>query len=542
MMYKDDIFGIEPVIDRGEEYEPLTYVEIYKVLEDIMDLDPAEDLYGIQVHGPNPRRVDVAAKCRGVWEDKDLYQYMNKEIVLDNNRIVLITRPYEDFVLVRAKRMPMWWESEFVKRIFNYYGEVKEIQQEVIKGNYVRQDYHGLRDGNWLLKMKVAEHIPSTLTVCGERFEIYYRGQIKTCWKCGMAHMKHECKTLRRHFVNHFDISEFPELPIPPVISPSQVVTTSAPSEVVQTGPTVSTAAPTTPPEAPVTPPEVNVTPPEVTITPPEAPVTPPEPEVPEVIVTQPVTVPAETVITTTPEITSAPVSTAPPEIAADLDMSMDAFIDAPEISATAAEVTTQVAVPAVTTTQALTMTQAAKVQTVNSLPPTPKSSTIQMAQEDHLSDSSDGKGTIDDAYERLSSYSSPPRIEVHHSENSPNVKGAIANLESRVDSEVTWSASEREDDLLTPGQRQNEDVGISQHQEVTDDEIMTVEVDPAQFENLFKDEGKRLLGSSDEDTAPSESIMMNIGSFVNSFLGGSQEKKRTKTDLSQPQADSLPP
>ena len=79
MIVRDNIFGIEPVAHRDEDYKHLTHEEIYEVIEDLMELKPADDLAGIQFHGPNPRRVDVAAKCLAVWEDKDLYEYMNKE-------------------------------------------------------------------------------------------------------------------------------------------------------------------------------------------------------------------------------------------------------------------------------------------------------------------------------------------------------------------------------------------------------------------------------------------------------------------------------
>ena len=108
-------------------------------------------------------------------------------------------------------------------------------------------------------------------------------------------------------------------------------------------------------------------------------------------------------------------------------------------------------------------------------------------------------------------------------------VKGAL-------ESESTLSASEREDDILTPGQKFNEDIGISLHH---DEELMTVEVDSEQYASIFKDEGKRTFVSSDEEN----SIMMNIGNFVNSFnifTGGSQEKKKKKVERSQDETENV--
>ena len=123
-------------------------------------------------------------------------------------------------------------------------------------------------------------------------------------------------------------------------------------------------------------------------------------------------------------------------------------------------------------------------------------------------------------------------QADIHHAHGSQNVKGAL-------ESESTLSASEREDDVLTPGQKFNEDIGISLHQETTDEDLMTVEVDSEQYASIFKDEGKRTFVSSDEEN----SIMMNIGNFVNSFnifTGGSQEKKKKKVEKSQDETENV--
>ena len=107
---KEDIFGIEPVIHSGD-FVPLKYEDIYKVIETVMGLDPAVDLEGIQIHGPNPRRVDVLTKTNAVWYDKNLFDYMNLEYEPETGLTVLITRPYEDYKVVkvvRVKRIPIW--------------------------------------------------------------------------------------------------------------------------------------------------------------------------------------------------------------------------------------------------------------------------------------------------------------------------------------------------------------------------------------------------------------------------------------------------
>ena len=73
----DKVFGIEvvePLDESGAQFVMEDH-EIYEVIEDIMHIDPSEDLDGIQIHGPKLKRVDVITKDLKVWDDKDLYEF-----------------------------------------------------------------------------------------------------------------------------------------------------------------------------------------------------------------------------------------------------------------------------------------------------------------------------------------------------------------------------------------------------------------------------------------------------------------------------------
>ena len=75
----EKVFGIEFIVPRGQRnYTPLDENDVYQVLEEMMKLDPVEDLETIQMHSPNLRRVDVSTKCLAVWDEKDLYDFMSK--------------------------------------------------------------------------------------------------------------------------------------------------------------------------------------------------------------------------------------------------------------------------------------------------------------------------------------------------------------------------------------------------------------------------------------------------------------------------------
>ena len=67
----DKVFGIEvvePPPQPGKQ-DVLKEDELYEVIEELMELDPAMDLEGIQVHGPNLKRVDVITADLEVWTD-----------------------------------------------------------------------------------------------------------------------------------------------------------------------------------------------------------------------------------------------------------------------------------------------------------------------------------------------------------------------------------------------------------------------------------------------------------------------------------------
>ena len=207
----DTVFGIELETVRGVPYKPLDYNDVYEVLEKFLHLHP-DDLEALQMHGPNPRRVDVSTRSIGIWSTRDLFTQINKKFALSSGKNVTICRPYDDYTDIRVKRIPLFWSTEKIKRIFNFYGEVKSIVEERIKAPDTHKDYSGLRNGNYKLKMNLKRAIPSTLIISDHKFEIWYKGQVPSCWRCGKAHRKSDCRTKFDNFVNKFSYDEFPEI------------------------------------------------------------------------------------------------------------------------------------------------------------------------------------------------------------------------------------------------------------------------------------------------------------------------------------------
>ena len=193
----------------------LSYSDIHEVLDVKLNLQP-RDLEGLQ---PGHRRYAIALKSVNVWRDKNIDIYLNRRLNLSSGKVVELNRAYEATTTVRAVRMPMSWNEEKVKRIFSYYGDVKKLEKEEWRvGNdnkLVEYAAAGLWNGNWRVKMIIGENtpIPSTLSASGERFEIYYQGQERTCWKCGGPHAKRDCRTPWGRYSNMFEYEDFPELP-----------------------------------------------------------------------------------------------------------------------------------------------------------------------------------------------------------------------------------------------------------------------------------------------------------------------------------------
>ena len=505
MAMADNVFGIELMVPRGQRnYTPLDEHDVYQVLEEMMKLDPEEDLETIQMHSPNLRRVDVCTKCLAVWEEKDLYDFMDKQYELDNGKVVLISRPYEEYKFVRVKRMPVLWTEDTVKRIMSFYGVVKSLRKETFMG--ARNNYNKLTNGNWALKMKLSKSIPSTLSVQGSRFEVWYHGQEPTCWNCGMAHRKSQCETDKEDYVNKFSWSQFPELPTPRLIEASD--DTSGSSDPTAT-PVVTSASDLV-----------------------STPVTSDETTASNTAADESIT--SETLIEDidmqeSSEIVNSVQST-------NIAVSLDSVSESASVSEPASEIAS--GLNSKTSENSVTSVEAVKgpiMSTVRILRPksdeetTDGCGTIEKAFKNvaihpdvENGDTSDGFGTVDKAYNELV----VSEIDVHHADGS-QVTGCInASSVENENWKETLNASEEDMDVVTPGQKIMEQISISASQEPTDEVMLTITDDGQKEDSKRK---KDVIASSEEENSVND-IFMSIGSFVNSFNPlGSNDRKETK-------------
>ena len=121
----------------------------------------------------------------------------------------------------------MDWSDYRLTRIFSFYGDIKKVDHmEIQSGEITRSDnYIGKVNGVAKIRMKVRRRIPSSIVIDNERIEVYYRGQIPTCFKCGQDHIRKNCKVYDpKQFTNRYTMEDFPPLEAPEVLSHSAQV------------------------------------------------------------------------------------------------------------------------------------------------------------------------------------------------------------------------------------------------------------------------------------------------------------------------------
>ena len=96
---------------------------------------------------------------------------------------------------VRLAGLPPETPDEAVTFAFSQYGQIKEMQLESWSKAYRYKVYTGIR----IVVNALTKHIPSHMTIAGERVLISYEGQLTTCYGCGeTGHFNQFCPKRRR--------------------------------------------------------------------------------------------------------------------------------------------------------------------------------------------------------------------------------------------------------------------------------------------------------------------------------------------------------
>ena len=192
----------------------LSYDNAIEVIEDTLDLTH-RNIHGLQKFGVAPRRIDIAVES-AVWYNNSVQDSIDETVRLCSGKFIVIGVPNQLFTDVWVKQVPMDWTKDRVERIFGYYGNIRHSEKMHLMVTEMSNSlYTGKDNGVIKIKMKIKKPIPSNMSIDQSRIEIYYKDQIRTCWKCGLGHIKADCETHWRDFVNRFSMDDFPDLKPP---------------------------------------------------------------------------------------------------------------------------------------------------------------------------------------------------------------------------------------------------------------------------------------------------------------------------------------
>ena len=83
----------------------------------------------VQLYGQDPHRIDVTMKST---HDFQIYiaKHIDEKYQLRSGRIITIVKPFEEYKIVRVRRVPGVWDEHDLQRIFSFYGPVKSVEEE----------------------------------------------------------------------------------------------------------------------------------------------------------------------------------------------------------------------------------------------------------------------------------------------------------------------------------------------------------------------------------------------------------------------------
>ena len=152
------VFGVELVTRRGWRSSPLTLDDVYEVIESLIQID-VYDLEVIQMHGPDPNRVDVTMASMDAWHRNNIQSFLERKCCLSNSKTVRLVQPCEQVENIRIRRVPSWWREEDLRRVIGFYGNIRDVYKEKFRNNI---------DPNKIRIFTSRKNIENWGMVCGE--------------------------------------------------------------------------------------------------------------------------------------------------------------------------------------------------------------------------------------------------------------------------------------------------------------------------------------------------------------------------------------
>ena len=194
----------------GIAYFPNEKADIDDVCEVLGKLDiSVEDVYGVQQVGLKKIIVKLEDSAGDRFE-RVIRDYEGRVFSLERRNVsIQIVNLSSTKTVVTVKNVPFEVSNDTLTRILSEYGEVYNIRSQF----YTEGILNGKNNGNRTALMKISKPIPSSIVFKRFSLFVFYRGQVRTCHKCGLAgHMAVDCPSLYRKIVNRFSEEDFPDL------------------------------------------------------------------------------------------------------------------------------------------------------------------------------------------------------------------------------------------------------------------------------------------------------------------------------------------
>ena len=187
--------------------EKANTVEVFGILNKInVDI---QDVYGVQQVGPS--KIIVKLEDSASYKFERLLKDYEERIILveERNVSVQIINVSSSNTVVTIKNAPFELSNDALADILSEYGQVYNLRTQ----RYTTGELAGKYNGNKTALMRLNKPIPSSLLFRRLTLLFYYRGQVRTCLKCGhVGHIAALCDTDRFDVINRIDETEFPEL------------------------------------------------------------------------------------------------------------------------------------------------------------------------------------------------------------------------------------------------------------------------------------------------------------------------------------------
>ena len=167
-----------------------------------------DDILGIQ--NLNRNKVVIKVANTQVFESC-MRRFEDQEVILGNLSKVRVTNLSATYTYVSVRNAPFELDDSYLISVLSRYGKVDNVRHN----KFSLGPFKGLYNGTRTVKMVVRENIPSSCAIRGYNVTFMYNGQIKTCFKCGMAgHLVKDCEILNTPVTNIFHDDDFPDMGI----------------------------------------------------------------------------------------------------------------------------------------------------------------------------------------------------------------------------------------------------------------------------------------------------------------------------------------